>query len=160
MRESHCRRHELRVWVRCMCVCDAIDVGYCCPPEFEETPTLTPLPVDDTTTSTTTTSSTSAAVDPCIICPSGATAGYEDVQPGGAGETKTCKEMLDGMADVTVKAGSDLCESMSAIEALCCPVVPSKSPSSSTMSSGGVSVPGIVGLLLSIVSTLCVIVLV
>ncbi len=133
-----------------------IDIAYCCPPEPP-----TPSPVVDTITSTTTTSSTSVAGDPCIICPGGATAGYDDVQPGGAGETKTCKEMLDGMANLTVIAGSDLCESLSEIEALCCPVVPSKSPTSSNTSSGGVSVPGLlVGLVLSIASTICVIPLV
>ena len=141
------------------CALYDIDVGYCCPPEPEGTPNPTPSPVDDTITSTTTTSSTLMADDPCIICPGGATAGYEDVQPGGAGETKTCKEMLDGMANLTVTAGSDLCESMSEIEALCCPVVPSKSPTSSTTSSGGVT-PGLVGLVLAIASTLCVILLV
>jgi hypothetical protein len=141
------------------CALYDIDVGYCCPPEPEGTPYPTPSPVDDTITPTTTTSSTLMADDPCIICPGGATAGYEDVQPGGAGETKTCKEMLDGMANLTVTAGSDLCESMSEIEALCCPVVPSKSPTSSTTSSGGVT-PGLVGLVLAIASTLCVILLV
>jgi hypothetical protein len=79
--------------------------------------------VDDNLVATTMTSSTLAHDNdsPCIICPIGATAGYDDFQPfSGAGETKTCKELLDYMTYVAVEAGSDLCESMSEIEALCC----------------------------------------
>ena len=38
----------------------------------------------------------------------------------GAGETKTCKELLDGMTNVAVEGGSYLCESMHDIEAFCC----------------------------------------
>ncbi len=93
------------------CASYDIDKAFCCPPEAEESPTSSPLPVDDTTTSTATPSSTSVAVDPSIIAPS-------------------------------------------------------KSPTSSTselnpaLSSGGGSVPGLVGLMLSIVSTLCATVLV
>jgi hypothetical protein len=118
------------------------------------------------------TSSTWAPVveNPCIICPNGATAGRDDFQPfAGAGETKTCMELLDDMTNVAVEAGSDLCESLSEIEALCCGDVdsapsPVESPASGTMtkpptdpSSGG-SVSGLVGFtFISIVSTLCVI---
>ena len=149
------------------CALYDIDMANCCPPEpeetpaptaTEETPAPTTTPVDDTPTSTTTTSSNLVA-DPCIICPNGVTAGYEDVKPGGAGETKTCKDMLDGMVNVTAEAGSDLCESMSEIEVLCCPVIPSVSPTD--RNSGGASVLGKVGLVLStILSTMFVFVLV
>ena len=152
-----------------------IDVAYCCPYEVSPAPISTPM--DDTTVATTTTSSTSTPeVDnPCIICPNGATAGYDDFQPfAGAGETKTCKELLDGMINVAGQAGSDLCVSMSEIEALCCldvdpspsPVEPSpESPDSGIMtesptvpSSGGASVSGLVGFAsIYFVSALCVI---
>jgi hypothetical protein len=152
-----------------------IDVAYCCPSEVTPAPTSTPM--DDTTVAMTTTSSTWAPkVDnPCIICPNGVAAGRDDFQPfTGAGETKTCMELLDDMTNVAVEAGSDLCESLSEIEALCCgdvdsapsPVEPlPASPAPGTMtksptdtSSGGASVSGLVGFtFISIVSTLCVI---
>jgi len=148
-------------------------------PTFDATtPAPIPAPADDTTTvATTTTSSTWApeVENPCIICPNGATAGRDDFQPfAGAGETKTCMELLDDTTNVAVEAGSDLCESLSEIEALCCgdvdsapsPVEPlTASPASGTMtksstdpSSGGASVSGLVDVaFISIVSTICII---
>ncbi len=46
----------------------------------------------------------------------------DDFQPfAGAGETKTCKELLDNMTNVDFEAGLDLCESVNEIEILCCP---------------------------------------
>ena len=141
-----------------------IDVSHCCPPG--ETPPPTPMPVDDTTVATTTTSSTLAPeVDtPCIICPNGATADYDNFQPfAGAGEMKTCKELLDGMSNVAVEGGLELCESMREIEAFCCGDVDS-APSpveplpTSPALGGGASVSGLVGFtFISIASTLCVI---
>ena len=48
----------------------------------------------------------------------------------------TCKELLDGMSNVAVEGGSDLCESMREIEALCCGDVDSvTSPAESLTSS-------------------------
>jgi hypothetical protein len=125
------------------------------------------MPVDDTTVATTTTTSPTSAPevdDPCIICPNGATTGYDDFQPlAGAGETKTCKDLLDGMTDVAVEEGSDSCESLREIEALCCREVdPAPSPAqpvpTSPVRGGGASVSGLVGFtFISIASTLCVI---
>ena len=140
-----------------------IDVAYCCPSEV--IPALTSTTTDATTVATTTTSSTWApeVENPCIICPNGATAGRDDFQPfAGAGETKTCMELLDDMTNVAVEAGSDLCESLSEIEALCCGDVDSApspvEPKPPTDPSSGGSVSGLVGFtFISIVSTLCVI---
>jgi hypothetical protein len=115
-----------------------IDVAYCCPP-VETT-------VDDTTVATTTTTSSTSAPEvdtPCIICPNGATAGYDNFQPfAGAGEMNTCKELLDGMSNVAVEGGSDLCETMREIEALCCgdvDSVPSPSESLTTSRALGIT---------------------
>ena len=140
------------------CVWYDIDVAFCCPPG--ETPAPAPMPVDDTTVATTTVSPTLAPeVDnPCIICPNGATAGG-DVAPNGATadydefQPKTCKELLDGMTNVAVEKGSDLCESMRKIEERCCLDVDYQ-----TRLGGGASVSGLVGFaFISIASTLCVI---
>ena len=130
------------------------------------TPAPTPMPGDDTTLATTSTRSTLAPeVDtPCIICPNGATADYDNFQPfAGAGEMKTCKELLDGMSNVAVEGGLELCESMREIEAFCCGDVDS-APSpveplpTSPALGGGASVSGLVGFtFISIASTLCVI---
>jgi len=136
-----------------------IVVAFCCPP--------VETPVDDTTVATTTTTSSTSAPEvdnPCIICPSGATTGYEDFQPlAGAGEMKTCKELLEDMTNVAIEGGSDLCKSMSDIEALCCLDVdsapsPAQPLPTSPALGGGASVSGLVGFtFISIVSTLCVI---
>jgi hypothetical protein len=80
--------------------------------------------MDDTTVAT----AMAPGVDnPCIIYPNGATAGYDDFLPfTGAGETTTCKELLDDMINLAVEAESDLCEYVNEIEALCvltCPPV-------------------------------------
>ncbi len=86
--------------------------------------------MDDTTAATTTRLSQSAPEldNLCIICPNGATAGYDNFQPfAGAGETKTCKELLDVMNNVAVTRGSDLCESMRESGATCCRDVDSAS---------------------------------
>jgi hypothetical protein len=116
--------------------------------------------VDDTTVATTTTTSSTSAPEvdtPCIICPNGATAGYDNFQPfAGAGEMNTCKELLDGMSNVAVEGGSDLCETMSGdVDSAPSPVEPL--PTSPALG-GGASVSGLVGFtFISIASTLCVI---
>jgi hypothetical protein len=93
---------------------------------------------------------------PCIICPNGAAAGYDYFQPfAGAEKKKTCKELLDDLTIVAVEGGSDLCESIREIDAMCC-VNDDSTPSRGTLydgtmaksptdpSSGGASVSGLV----------------
>jgi hypothetical protein len=81
-----------------------------------------PCSLNDTLTPTTISSTSAHKVDnPWIICPNGATAGYDDFQPfAGAGETKTSMELFDDLTIVAFGEGSDLCESMREIDAMCC----------------------------------------
>ena len=71
------------------------DESYCCPPEV--TPAPTPMPGDDSLTSTTISSTLAYEVDnPCIICPNGATAGYDDIVPYPNSTTPgTSSELID-----------------------------------------------------------------
>ena len=81
----------------------------------------TTAPADDTTVATTTTTSTSAPEvdDPCIICPNGATYGFDDVKPNVvAGDARTCVELIQ--VSTTIEIGTEFCAYSEIAEVSCC----------------------------------------
>jgi hypothetical protein len=114
----------------------------------------------------------SELVNLCIICPDVITASLgDDYVPENEGNSSSCKTLITSV--INFESGSDACALYNIDVAYCCPpeaketpipvndTIPSTSklPTSSTgepppdLSSRGRSVPGIVGLMLSIIST-------
>jgi trypsin len=86
----------------------------------ETTPAPTPMQTEETTDAS---SLGTTAMNPCIMCPNGVTAGYDDVAPwADTGDPTTCAEFID--AAKLYETGSEGCAWADRAELGCCPTAP------------------------------------